>query len=81
MTALIPALINMLVSGIRRRGGGGGGGYGGGGGGRPEKSAADKDAEYWYKASLNPTDEFAANRGKTKSNAPSWDNAQKPFAR
>jgi hypothetical protein len=41
MSALIPALINLLMSG-RGRGGGGGGGGGGG-----ESSPLDKSNRYW----------------------------------
>jgi hypothetical protein len=47
MTPLIPALINLLVSGIRKKGGGGGGGGGGYGGGRPQMSDAEKSDRYW----------------------------------
>lgn len=46
MTPLIPALINLLVSGVRGRGGGGGGG---GGGGREPLSVGEKSDNYWRK--------------------------------
>lgn len=52
MSALIPALIDLLISRLRQRGGGGGGGghASGGGGGRepkPQKSPSQRDREYW----------------------------------
>ncbi len=43
MTPLIPALINLLVSGVRGRGGGGGGG------GREPMSVGEKSDNYWRK--------------------------------
>lgn len=55
MTALIPALINLAISGIRRGGGGGGGG-----GGRPPMSDAEKDDEFWRKKTMSiDLDDFA----------------------
>jgi hypothetical protein len=51
MSALIPAIISLILS---RKGGGGGGGYGGGGGGggygrgrKPERSTEEKSDYYW----------------------------------
>ena len=47
MTPLIPALINLLVSGIRKKGGGVGGG------GKPPMSEAEKDDQYWHKRNMS----------------------------
>jgi hypothetical protein len=70
MTPLIPALINMLVSGIRKRGGGGGG-YGGGGyGGKPQMSDAEKDDKYWANKNMSAGmdgDDFAKAMGQITS--------------
>lgn len=49
MTPLIPALINLLVSGIRKKGGGGGGGFGG----KPQMSDAEKDDRYWHEKNMS----------------------------
>ncbi len=61
MTPLIPALINLLVSGIRKRGGGGG--YGG----RPQMSDAEKDDRYWANKNMGAAmdgDDFAKAMGQ-----------------
>jgi hypothetical protein len=49
MSALIPALIDLLVSRLRARGGGGGGGASGGEprGQKPQMSLAEKNLRYW----------------------------------
>jgi hypothetical protein len=77
MAALIPALIKMFMS--RARGGGGGGGSGGGGGGmpKPQKSAADKDDDYWAKAGMsNDSSESALTAAiKAQPKLMTWDEA------
>jgi hypothetical protein len=50
MSALIPAIINLIMS--RRGGKGGGGGSSGGGGGREPKSQEERSRDYWRKQIL-----------------------------
>lgn len=76
MSALIPALIDLLMS--RMKGGKGGGG-GGGGEARAPMSDVEKDNKYWDRELMNPnwarglgTDYQKAAR--SRSPVPTWDN-------
>lgn len=75
MAALIPALIKMFMS--RARGGGGGGG----GMPKPEKSAADRDNEYWEKQGMSTSDSADALSAalKNRSQPMTWAEAQQSF--
>lgn len=67
MSALIPALIELLMS--RRKGGGGGGGGAGGGGGKQPESDYDKDEKYWNRELMKmpqPEDEQRASDARLR---------------
>lgn len=70
MSALIPALIKLLMS---RRGGGGGGGSGGG---REPMSDAEKDKKYWNRELLDMQNDQQAQR---ESDARSRARASRPL--
>jgi hypothetical protein len=68
MSALIPALINLLMSRMKG-GGGGGGGRGGAGGGKQPESDYDKDEKYWNKELMKmpqPEDEQRASDARIR---------------
>lgn len=73
MSALIPALIDLLMSRMRR---GGGGAPAGGGGGREPASDADKDEKYWNRELMKMPDPEDAQRA---SNARIRELNSRPF--
>jgi hypothetical protein len=82
MSALIPALIKLFMSRARGGGGGGRGGYSGGGRmPKPEKSAAEKDDEYWAKKNLSSSDGLDAFKAAADAAVKpmSWEQALNAF--
>ncbi len=78
MAALIPALIKLAMSRAR---GGGGGGYGGGKMPKPEKSAAEKDDDYWAQKNLSVSDSESALGAALKAQPKmmTWEQASETF--
>lgn len=76
MSALIPALIGLLMS---KRGGGGGGG--GGGSKKPEKSQEEKSDYYWTKQILGGDIGDAEEKGRAESAKAYGSLGIKPYAK